>query len=155
MWLADEQAARARDRFYPLFGQLANIAPICSGQTVAYFARRCDSSDDSFGDALQGTTCLILAAGVCLMGLYANIQVSSSVCAHATRPCTYLPTHKEFFPHAHKEFHWCTCDCMLVSGCTCDCMFVGGCTCDCMLVSVRRMCLHKVVCVCVSIWQDS
>ena len=23
-----------------LFGQLANIAPICAGQTVAYFARR-------------------------------------------------------------------------------------------------------------------
>jgi len=29
------------NRFYPLFGQLANIAPICAGQTVAYFARRC------------------------------------------------------------------------------------------------------------------
>ena len=26
-------------RFYPLFGQLANIAPICAGQTVAYFAK--------------------------------------------------------------------------------------------------------------------
>eukprot|EP00802_Teleaulax_amphioxeia_P005184 Tamp_05188.p1 GENE.Tamp_05188~~Tamp_05188.p1 ORF type:complete len:579 (-),score=160.89 Tamp_05188:1307-2875(-) len=62
------------NRFYPLFGQLANIAPICAGQTVAYFARRSDSGDDAFGVALQGTTCLILAAGVCLFGLYANIQ---------------------------------------------------------------------------------
>jgi len=62
------------NRFYPLFGQLANIAAICAGQTVAYFARRSDSGDDAFGVALQGTTVLILAAGVCLMGLYANIQ---------------------------------------------------------------------------------
>jgi ATP:ADP antiporter, AAA family len=62
------------NRFYPLFGQLANIAPICAGQTVAYFARRSDSGDDAFGVALQGTTVLILAAGVCLFGLYANIQ---------------------------------------------------------------------------------
>jgi len=78
------------DRFYPLFGQLANIAPICAGQTVAFFARRSDTSDDSFGVALQGTTCLILAAGVCLMGLYANIQVSSSVCERGTRAVVYF-----------------------------------------------------------------
>jgi hypothetical protein len=62
------------NRFYPLFGQLANIAPICAGQTVAYFARQSSGTDDSFGVALVGTTQLILAAGVCLFALYANIQ---------------------------------------------------------------------------------
>ncbi|KAJ1484853.1 TLC ATP/ADP transporter-domain-containing protein [Baffinella frigidus] len=31
-------------RFYPLFGQLANIAPICAGQTVAYFAKICPTT---------------------------------------------------------------------------------------------------------------
>jgi len=61
------------NRFYPLFGQLANIAPICAGQTVAYFARNSDSGDDAFGVALKGTTYLILLSGVCLFALYANI----------------------------------------------------------------------------------
>jgi len=132
--LLTNKARAHNDRFYPLFGQLANIAPICSGQTVAYFARRSDSSDDSFGVALQGTTCLILAAGVCLMGLYANIQVSSRVWARVTRAFGHLCTNTEFFPHAHTEFHSCTCDCL-------------------SCVSARRMCIHKVMCV--SLWQDS
>ncbi len=40
-------------RFYPLFGQLANIAPICAGQTVAYFAKMSSDGDESFGIALK------------------------------------------------------------------------------------------------------
>mmetsp|Transcript_2560 Transcript_2560/g.6145 ORF Transcript_2560/g.6145 Transcript_2560/m.6145 type:complete len:563 (-) Transcript_2560:1108-2796(-) len=63
------------NRFYPLFGQLANIAPICAGQTVAYFAHLSDKGDDAFGVALQQTTILILAAGACLMFLYHYIGV--------------------------------------------------------------------------------
>ncbi|EKX36921.1 hypothetical protein GUITHDRAFT_165621 [Guillardia theta CCMP2712] len=63
------------NRFYPLFGQLANIAPICAGQTVAYFAHLSDKGDDAFGVALQQTTVLILAAGACLMLLYHYIGV--------------------------------------------------------------------------------
>jgi len=62
-------------RFYPLFGQLANIAPICAGQTVAYFAKMTTEGDEAFGVALQYTTVLILAAGACLMGLYHVIGV--------------------------------------------------------------------------------
>ena len=56
------------------------MSHVYDNDMVAYLARRSDSSDDSFGVALQGTTYLILAAGVCLMGLYANIQVSTCVC---------------------------------------------------------------------------
>jgi hypothetical protein len=40
-------------RFYPLFGQLANIAPICAGQTVAYFAKMSSEGDEAFGTALK------------------------------------------------------------------------------------------------------
>jgi len=127
--------ARAHDdRFYPLFGQLANIAPICAGQTVAYFARRSDSSDDSFGVALQGTTCLILAAGVCLMGLYANIQVSSSVWERGTRALVYLCTDTEFSPHTHTLHSW---------------------KCACLFVRAHRMCIQKGVCVCLCILQNA
>mmetsp|Transcript_56412 Transcript_56412/g.138464 ORF Transcript_56412/g.138464 Transcript_56412/m.138464 type:complete len:592 (+) Transcript_56412:69-1844(+) len=62
-------------RFYPLFGQLANIAPICAGQTVAYFAKMSSDGDDSFGIALQYTTGFIVTAGACLMGLYHVIGI--------------------------------------------------------------------------------
>mmetsp|Transcript_25194 Transcript_25194/g.63606 ORF Transcript_25194/g.63606 Transcript_25194/m.63606 type:complete len:572 (+) Transcript_25194:167-1882(+) len=62
-------------RFYPLFGQLANIAPICAGQTVAFFAKMAAEGDDAFAKSLQYTTMLILAAGACLMGLYHHIGV--------------------------------------------------------------------------------
>uniref|UniRef100_A0A6U4VLG5 ADP,ATP carrier protein n=1 Tax=Hemiselmis andersenii TaxID=464988 RepID=A0A6U4VLG5_HEMAN len=62
-------------RFYPLFGQLANIAPIAAGQTVAYFAKMAAEGDDAFARSLQLTTVLILAAGACLMGLYYQIGV--------------------------------------------------------------------------------
>jgi len=62
-------------RFYPLFGQLANIAPICAGQTVAYFAKIAAEGDSAFAVSLQYTTMLILAAGACLMGLYHIIGV--------------------------------------------------------------------------------
>jgi hypothetical protein len=49
---------------------------VCVFVYIIYiYARRSDSGDDAFGVALQGTTVLILAAGVCLFGLYANIQV--------------------------------------------------------------------------------
>lgn len=62
-------------RFYPLFGQLANIAPICAGQTVAYFAKMTTEGDEAFGVALQYTTVLILAAGGILMALYHQIGI--------------------------------------------------------------------------------
>jgi AAA family ATP:ADP antiporter len=62
-------------RFYPLFGQLANIAPICAGQTVAYFAKMAAEGDDAFAKSLQYTTVLILSAGACLMGLYHTVGV--------------------------------------------------------------------------------
>mmetsp|Transcript_1427 Transcript_1427/g.2879 ORF Transcript_1427/g.2879 Transcript_1427/m.2879 type:complete len:567 (+) Transcript_1427:142-1842(+) len=62
-------------RFYPLFGQLANIAPICAGQTVAYFAGMSNDGDDAFGVALKYTTMLVTAAGACLLMLYKVINV--------------------------------------------------------------------------------
>uniref|UniRef100_A0A6T6X1H5 ADP,ATP carrier protein n=1 Tax=Hemiselmis tepida TaxID=464990 RepID=A0A6T6X1H5_9CRYP len=62
-------------RFYPLFGQLANIAPICAGQTVAYFAKMSAEGDDAFAKSLQYTTVLILSAGALLMGLYHQVGV--------------------------------------------------------------------------------
>jgi len=70
-------------RFYPLFGQLANIAPICAGQTVAFFAKRGSDTDEAFALALQYTTVLILAGGASLLALYHCIGVLDATDAAA------------------------------------------------------------------------
>jgi len=61
-------------RFYPLFGQLANIAPIAAGQTVVLSAHMTDpASNDPFLKSIQLITCFIMISGAAIMALYKGI----------------------------------------------------------------------------------
>ncbi|EKU20877.1 carrier protein [Nannochloropsis gaditana CCMP526] len=61
-------------RFYPLFGQLANIAPIAAGQTVVLSAHMTDpASKDPFLKSIQLITVFIMISGAAIMSLYRGI----------------------------------------------------------------------------------
>ena len=61
-------------RFYPLFGQLANIAPIAAGQTVVLSAHMTDpNAKDPFLKSIQLITSFIMFSGVAIMSLYKGI----------------------------------------------------------------------------------
>jgi AAA family ATP:ADP antiporter len=58
-------------RFYPLFGQLANLAPIAAGQTVVLSAHMTDpNSSDPFLRSIQLMTVFITISGVAISALY-------------------------------------------------------------------------------------
>jgi len=61
-------------RFYPLFGQLANIAPIAAGQTVVLSSHMTDPmSKDPFLKSIQLITVFIMISGAAIMALYKGI----------------------------------------------------------------------------------
>jgi ATP/ADP translocase len=58
-------------RFYPLFGQLANLAPIAAGQTVVLSAHMQDPlAKDPFKTSIQLMTTFIMISGVSILALY-------------------------------------------------------------------------------------
>lgn len=62
-------------RFYPLFGQLANIAPIAAGQTVVLSARMTDpDAKDPFLKSIQLITTFIMVSGVAILALYKYVR---------------------------------------------------------------------------------
>eukprot|EP00624_Nannochloropsis_granulata_P001052 evm.model.NODE_1477_length_24586_cov_22.484747.3 len=61
-------------RFYPLFGQLANIAPIAAGQTVVLSSHMTDPTiKDPFLKSIQLITVFIMISGAAIMALYKGI----------------------------------------------------------------------------------
>jgi ATP/ADP translocase len=73
-------------RFYPLFGQLANLAPIAAGQTVVLSARMTDhKAADPFFKSIQLITSFIMVSGVAIGILYKS--VSQSVGQSSLRAC--------------------------------------------------------------------
>lgn len=62
---------QSMQRFYPLFGQLANIAPIAAGQTVVLSARMTDpDAKDPFLKSIQLITTFIMVSGAAILALY-------------------------------------------------------------------------------------
>jgi AAA family ATP:ADP antiporter len=62
-------------RFYPLFGQLANLAPIAAGQTVVLSAAMTDpKSEDPFLKSIQLMTVFITLSGVSITALYKGLS---------------------------------------------------------------------------------
>lgn len=67
-------------RFYPLFGQLANLAPICSGFCVKYFNYKPsentpEAKNSAFLQSVQMLTIPIIISGVALLFLYFRVNV--------------------------------------------------------------------------------
>lgn len=65
------------EKFYPLFGLGANVALICSGQTVRIFSEiRANLPDgvDGWGVSLKGMMSLVVVFGAIIAGLYAYLQ---------------------------------------------------------------------------------